>query len=159
MLHFLICQKTKNIYINSCSILWISASAPGKPISVYYYSPPSVKMSVKIQVRNNRSFFSMQKKDVPLWCKNVQNMARFFNASDTFGMMGGGTAGAMMANLPFSIFAVFNKGFFLLSPSLLPSFWLEGPLAAPQTLTDRCPWWSRTRSAWRHKQLQGCEGS
>lgn len=56
-----------------------------------------------------------------------------------------------------SMSAVFNKGFFplfslprslSLHPSLPPpSSWLEGLLAATQTLTDRCPWWSRTRSA------------
>lgn len=37
---------------------------------------------------------------------------------------GGWAAGATMANLPFSIFAVFNKGFFLLPPSLPPSLLL-----------------------------------
>lgn len=99
---------------------------------------------------------STQKKDLSLWCKNVQTMARTFENSNT----GVNCEEQSELQEPWwpTCYAVFNKGFSL-HHHPPPPYWLKGPLAAPQTLTDRCPWWSRTRSAWRHKQLWGCERS
>lgn len=74
-------------------------------------------MSIKIQVRNNRAFFQCRR-NMFLYDAKMSKIWQEPQSPDTFGMMGGWTAGATMANLPFSIFAVFNKGFF--SPSSLP---------------------------------------
>lgn len=74
-------------------------------------------MSIKIQVRNNRAFSQRRRKTFPYDAKMSKTWQEP-QSSDTFGVMRGWTAGATMANLPFSIFAVFNKGFF--SPFSLP---------------------------------------